>query len=395
MRYMDFVPPRCPNRRCRAHRGPRGDFYRRIGSYQPRCRTEPIPRFKCRVCRRGFSRQTFRQDYRDKHPHKNELLFNLLTSGVGLRQSARLLLLDSHSAQKKFRKVARHMRMLNRSLLTHLPANRTLLLDELESIEQRRITPLTLPVLIDRHSKLVIATDVAPIRRVAKKGSWRQRLLARYEAEVGRRQDRGRNCVRRVFGRMGRLLEGRPAHLVTDQKALYSTNCRRRFGPQVTHETVSSQLPRTAFNPLFAINLTDAMLRDNNARLRRRSWLVSKRRRFLRLQIELFAAYRNWHRQRHNDDPRYLTPGVALELCSRQLHAHELLAWRQDWRTRSIHPASVTGHEIVTQKVADQTQGAPSKTPVSAHPLTMSQISAPMKSHGNRPSSHSPGVGEK
>ena len=311
-----------------------------------------MPRFLCKVCGRGFSRQTFRLDYRDKRPHANVPLFQLLTSGVGLRQAARVIGLDAHAVQKKFRKIARHMRLLNRNLLSALPAQRTLMLDELESFEHRSITPVTVPVLIDRASKFVVATDVAPIRRVAKAGSWRRRWLERHEASVGRRQDRGNDCVRRVFGRMQRLLEGRPATLVTDEKATYARQCRRRFPEQVVHHSVPSTLPRTVFNPLFAINLTDAILRDNNGRLRRRSWLVSKRARWLRHQLELFAAYRNWHRRRHNDDPPETTPGVVLQLCQRSLAIAELVAWRQDWRLLSIHPASGSGHQTIRLRVA-------------------------------------------
>lgn len=352
MRLIDFEPARCPNRRCRAFREPRPGFYRRNGSYRPRCRDEPIPRFRCKLCGRGFSRQTFRLDHRDKRPDKNVELFKLLTSGVGLRQAGRVLGMDVHAVQKKFRKIARHVRLLNRNLVTHVPQDRTLMLDELESFEHRSIAPVTVPVLIDRSSKLVLATDVAPIRRVARQGSRRQLWLERHEARFGRRRDRGNDCVRRVFGRMGRLLQGQKATLVTDEKVTYATQCRRRFGARVRHQTVPSTLPRTVYNPLFAINLTDAMLRDNNGRLRRRSWLVSKRGRYLRLQLELFAAYRNWHRQRHNDDAAHQTPAFFLGLCQRRLEIEELLAWRQDWRRRAVHPASVTGQETVRQRVA-------------------------------------------
>lgn len=347
-----FVPPRCPNRRCTAHRSPVPRFYHRHGSYKPRCRAEPVPRFKCRVCGRGFSRQTFRLDYRDKRPEVNPRLFILLSSGTGLRQAARVVQMGATSLQKKFRKIGRHMRMLNRNLLPALPALRTLLLDEMESYEHRSITPLTMPVLIDGRSKFVIAVDVAPIRRVAKRGSPRQRRLERHEAKAGKRPDRSRNCVRRVLGRLQRVLRGQAADLVTDEKALYARLCRRRFGEQVRHHTVSSKLPRTCYNPLFAINLTDAMLRDNLGRLRRRSWLVSKDRRFLRLHLEIFVAYRNWHRRRHNDDDQNLTSGVALQLAKRRIELTELVAWRQDWRLNSIHPCSSAGQETVLQQVA-------------------------------------------
>ncbi|MCA8974984.1 MAG: hypothetical protein KDC98_09695 [Planctomycetes bacterium] len=65
-----------------------------------------------------------------------------------------------------------------------------------------------------------------------------------------------------------------------------------------------------------------------------------------------FAAYRNWHRRRHNDDPPDRTPGVVFGLAERSLAIAELLAWRQDWRLRSVHPASASGGESVRRGAA-------------------------------------------
>ena len=335
------------------HRDPQPGFYHRRGSYRPRCRADAIPRFRCKSCGRNFSRQTFRLDYRDRKPHCNAPLFLLLASGVGLRQAARNLGLGVHSVQYKFRKLARSLRLLNRNLLVRLPAQRSYLLDEVETFEHRSICPVTVPVLIEKTSLAVIATAVAPIRRRQRRGSRRQQWLDRHELRHGRRQDRGRQSVLRVLQRFRRLLDGGRGELLTDQKAVYGSLCRRLFAEQVTHTTVSGRLPRTVFNPLFPINLTDAMLRDNNGRMRRRSWLVSKQRRMLGLQLELFTAYRNWHRPRTNQDAReQLTPGMQLGLVPRRLSAAELLAWRQDWRDRSIHPASDSGSATVRQQVA-------------------------------------------
>jgi transposase-like protein len=53
-----------------------------------------VPRFRCRTCRKGFSRQTFRADYRDHRPSLNDPLFRLIASGIGLRQAARNLALS-------------------------------------------------------------------------------------------------------------------------------------------------------------------------------------------------------------------------------------------------------------------------------------------------------------
>mgnify|MGYP001826957005 CR=1 FL=1 len=104
------------------------------------------------------------------------------------------------------------------------------------------------------------------------------------------------------------------------------------------HVQTPSTLARGTYNPLFPINHTEAMARDLNGRLRRESWLVSKKRCFLNLQLELYAAYRNFIRPRFNgekDSPARLVGWLPRCLCS-----HEVLSWRQDWGALSGHPLS-------------------------------------------------------
>src|SRR5262249_16280198 len=128
--------------------------------------------------------------------------------------------------------------------------------------------------------------------------------------------------------------------LRTDEKASYETLAKQVFGERVRHETTSGTQIRTTFNPLFPINVTLAMTRDNCGRLRRRSWLVTKNKERLRDHLAVFTAYRNYMRRRFNRDARHETPAQLLGLLPRQLHPHELLAWRQDWGPLSIHPMS-------------------------------------------------------
>ena len=241
---MSFVPPRCPNRRCPRHLDPTARFFTRQGSYRPACRSEAVPRFCCRTCRKHFSRQTFRADYRDRKPRLNRRVAALLTSGVGLRQTGRLTRLSVHAVQKKFRKIARITADLNRNLLRQLPAGRTFLLDELETFEGLSILPVTVPVLIEKESKLVVATDAAPIRRVRKRGSRRQLWLERHERVHGRREDRSKASVLGVIRQFQELLAGGRAVLLTDEKALYAKGCRDLLHDQVVHLRFSSKLPR-------------------------------------------------------------------------------------------------------------------------------------------------------
>ena len=72
-----------------------------------------------------------------------------------------------------------------------------------------------------------------------------------------------------VLGRLEQLQGDSSFVLRTDAKSSYRTIARRLFGDRVVHETTLGSLPRTTYNPLFAINTTMAMTRDNCGRLRR------------------------------------------------------------------------------------------------------------------------------
>lgn len=340
---MAFVPPRCPNLACPYHRSPESGFFVRRGWYHPRCRIDPVPRFRCRSCHKGFSRQTFRHDYRDRRPDCNPLLFQLLVGGMSLRQAGRLLRLDIHALQKKKRKLASTCALLHRNLSPSLPAGLTYVMDEEETFETTSIRPLTVPVLIERETWFVVATAVGPIRRGAPRGTERRRRQDREEREHGARRDRSRACVRGVLGELQRRVGGGEVVLRTDKKSSYGPLARRIFGNRLRHETTSSKLERTKRNPLFAINTTLTMTRDNCGRLRWRSWLVSKKAERLRCHLQIFTAYRNYVRQRFNRDGERQTPANLLGLLPRNLRPGEVITWRQDWGERSVHPMSFAG----------------------------------------------------
>ena len=342
-----FVPPRCPYRACRHHHRPARSFFRRHGAYHPKCRPRPVPRFRCRACLRTFSRQTFRSDYRDHRPDLNARLFTALASGLGLRQSARTLGLSLRCTELKFRKLARHLRRLNLNLWQPLSTDASFQLDELETFESERNTrPLSVPVLIETKSRYVVWAESATIRPRGKMTRQRKQRIARSEERYGPRKDLSRRALKRTLRRGADLALDLPfVVLSTDEKSSYPGLAGEAFGKhRLIHLRTNSKLARTTWNPLFPINHTEALARDLMGRLRRQSWLASKKRRYLDLGLQLFMAYRNFVRKRFNYDEE--SPAQLLGFAPRRLRPGEVLSWRQDWNEESIHPLSLRGTSI-------------------------------------------------
>jgi len=342
-----FTPPFCPYRACPRHSAPERRFCARHGTYSPKCRAHRVQRYRCSTCRRTFSRQTFRADYRDHRPDLNPRLFELLASGVGLRQSARTLRLSLRCTELKFRKIARHLRRLNLSLRGPLGGGARFHFDELETYEEHRgARPLSVPLLVESESRYLVWSESAPIRPRGKMSDQRRKALKRAEKRHGRRRDLSRRSTARTLQRGADIARGAPSvTLETDEKATYPRLARGAFGGRrLLHNRTNSKLVRATWNPLFVVNHEEAVMRDLMGRLRRESWLASKKRRYLDLGIQLHMAHRNLVRRRFNHDEA--SPAQLLGFAPRRLTPHEVLSWRQEAGGRSVHPLSRRGTTI-------------------------------------------------
>ena len=344
-----FTPPFCPYRPCAAHHDPPRGFFVHHGTYHPNCRPHPVQRYRCRVCRRTFSRQTFRMDYRDHKPHLNAELFRSFVCGVGLRQSARVLGISLRCAELKVRKIGRHLRRLNLNLQRQLPPGSSFQFDELETYEEGRNTrPLTLPILIEAATRFIVWAESATIRPRGKMTEKRRKRVEAAEKRYGPRRDRSRRAIERTLRRGADISsELEVVVLHTDEKSSYPGLAKEAFGAdRLVHSTTNSKLARGTWNELFPVNHEEAVLRDLCGRTRRQSWLTSKKRRYLDIGIHLHIAYRNWIRRRFNRDRE--SAAQLLGFAPRRMTFHELLSWRQEFGKRSPHPLSRTGTSIAS-----------------------------------------------
>ncbi len=361
-----FEPPRCPYAACPRHADPGSDFYTRHGSYTARVHTFPVPRFRCRSCRRTFSRQTFRLSYRDRKPHLNAEVLEALTRGDWLRRTARHLALTRNNFEAKARKLLRHAKHLNRNMLRRGPIGPRLVdvgkpfgiqFDEYESYETRRNTrPLTIATAIETKSRFLIAMIVAPIRPHGRMTKQRKAAIAADEARFGPRQHLSTLACRIALRRADAFRQRpREVSLATDEKLSYPEVARAAFhGRPLVHIRRSSRAPRGIGTLLSPINQIENKSRMHVGRTQREMMYVTKERRYLGLHLELHIAYRNWMRPRfYKRGDR--TPAQLAGYAWRRMRLRELIGWRQDWGLASPCPF---GHGLRTVGEAPRREGA-------------------------------------
>ena len=335
---MRFFPPFCPNRACVYNKAPFDGFAWSHGRYHSASLNRWVPRFVCSACGRTFSLATFRFSYRQKKPNIDASLMKLLCHGVSLRGAARLLDINRKTVARKLVRIARHSRRLHQARLSSRLIDGSFQLDELETFETNRYRPVSVPVLVEKRSYFVVATATAPIRRKGRMTPHQRARRAQLEQLHGRRRSGSDAAVARCLATLARHAVA-PIIVESDRKPAYGALCRRILRNEVLHRTHDSRRRRNRANPLFAINHTNAMLRYCLARLRRRTWCVTRLRAWLQHALDLYCAWFNYCRG--ITITTCVSPAQALGLARRRLSTTEWLGWRQDWHNagRLLHPA--------------------------------------------------------
>jgi len=329
----DFRPRGCPNPDCPSRGGRAPFLWKRRGTFLREVDLRVVQRFKCLVCERGFSSQTFRLDYRYHRPRLHLALFLKLGDKCSLRQAARELACHRDSLLLRLARMGPHARWLNAAFLEeHLRRRGGLVglfqLDELETFEtDRRLFPVTVPVLIHAKSRFLVHSEPATLPARGNLRPADRRRLERAERKHGKRRNGSRAAVTACFRALAAAVTGHGAVRVrTDEKASYPAILREVFAGRVVHETVNSREPRGDTSRLFPINHTLAMLRDGLGRLVRRNWGHSKHRRNLGWHLAVWALYRNYVREWTNQE-QDRSSATEVGIVERRLTPDEVLEW--------------------------------------------------------------------
>ncbi|HET6277353.1 MAG TPA: hypothetical protein VFG08_01070, partial [Candidatus Polarisedimenticolia bacterium] len=160
-RLQAFRPRFCPWPDCGEHRrsspGYRCD---RHGTFSTRRRPR-VPRFRCRACRRSFSRQSFATSYYLKRPELLVPAAAALVAGSAHRQVARSLRCAPSTITRLSARLGRHALLLQALALRHLAGRvvEPFAVDHFETFEFSQDLPFGVLTPVGRDSWFVFGID--------------------------------------------------------------------------------------------------------------------------------------------------------------------------------------------------------------------------------------------
>lgn len=266
---------------------------KKSGFYSKKCGRSPrIQRYFCHSCKKSFSNQTATLTFRDQKPHVYSHVFRLACSSMSQRRMAELLNLHRDTVARKIKKLAREARRQTQMTRPSIKAEHVIF-DEMETFEHSKCKPLTIAVAVDEKSRRILSLDVA---QMSPKGHLVEIARKRY----GRRPDRRKFALRKMVIAIKESSPGLKT-LKSDESPRYAPLVKRHF-PKIHYQQFKGrrgcvvgqgELKAGGRDPLFALNHTCAMVRDNLKRLSRRTWCTTKKPERLQDLLDLYQWFHN------------------------------------------------------------------------------------------------------
>lgn len=281
--------PACPTCRCNKRIRLHGSFTRKLDRRR-------VCRYFCVSCLGSFSDQTTSVDYRHHKPWINQSVFSLLCKGTSQRGAALFLRVRPATIARRvvqFGWIAKKNLADYRNKRGRFDAVKDVVFDEMESFEHTKCKPLTIPIAVEEKTRIILSIGVG---RIAAKGPLASISLKKY----GPRSCERRTLLNKLFLELKNCCTPIPS-FTSDESVHYLRPLRNHFSNS-SHKQYKGrrgcvvgqgELKSLVFDPLFSLNHTCAMIRDNVKRMSRRTWCTTKRPDRLDCLLNLYAWFHN------------------------------------------------------------------------------------------------------
>ena len=254
---------------------------------------QSIQRYRCKDCGKGFSSSTFTPTYRQKRRRLNRLIESDIASSTAQRRIAIKQGCARNTVARKIAFLAEQARAKTKAWLASQEPFTNLQWDELITFEHTRLKPLSVAVMACEQGRSILGFRVAQIPAsglIARRS--REKYGPRRNLSGYARRDLLKTLAPHIAAQATVTCDEHPRYREELETALTGVNV-------IQHRSVrgsltgQGELKRTGWDPLFTINHTLAMLRDNIKRLTRRTWCTTKRKSALEDVIAIYVHFHN------------------------------------------------------------------------------------------------------
>ena len=273
----------CPNG-CR-HKRKFGFYKRKTG------RLKRVPRYICRDFGRTFSKLKGTLRYRQRKPHINQKLFRYLGRGISQRVCAEFIGVHRTTIARRVKVFGELCRKLNKKMPSQLKT-KSAYFDEMETFEHTKLKPLSIALAVTKERHILSVK----VSRMPAKGRLTAISLKRYGYRKDERAKGLSALLKEVKTKAPELID-----ISSDECPRYPRQVREIL-KDVNHLTFKGrracvaglgELKVGGFDPLFPLNHTCAMYRDNLKRLSRKTWCTTKDPKRLQDLTDLYARFHN------------------------------------------------------------------------------------------------------
>ena len=292
----------CPNPSCSAHRldPPRTDWYVFYGFHMTKAFGR-VQRYRCRICGKTFSDQTFLLNYWLKKPTDFKALGREINSSASSNFIGRHHRFSSDSMRIRHDRLARNALFLQSMFTDGISIDEPVVADGLESFVQSQFFPINLNILIGKQSQFVYFFNESHSRRKGAMTETQRSMLDEVYEHKSFRGSKISKMFRELIEYIGARSESLRVVLHTDEHPIYESvidRWNRRTKPRVRidHRQTSSQIPRTTQNNLFAVNYFDRLIRKDVPNHRRETICFARNDRNLLARFAYYVVTHNFYK---------------------------------------------------------------------------------------------------
>jgi hypothetical protein len=292
----------CPVATCSAHslKQSTSNWYLRHGYHMTKA-FGLVQRYKCRICGKTFSDQTFLLNYWLKKQTDFTALGREINSSSSSNFIARHHHFSADSMRIRHDRLARNALFLQSILTQGVSIDEPLVADGLESFVANQFFPVNLNILIGKTSQFVYFFTESHSRR---KGS-----MSDNQRRIRERMYAGKSFIGSKLSTMFvHLLEYAGSHSAsetiefhTDEHPIYrgvigGWNNDPEAAVRFDHHQTSSRQPRTTDNDLFAVNYFDRLIRKDIPNHRRETICYARNDRNLLSRFAYYLVTHNFYK---------------------------------------------------------------------------------------------------